>query len=206
MLYSSSTMNWWIAFVEWLTEVQPYSSWDQCQRFSPSQISNMQRAGFEPAENLISDFVEVSCTVLIITMPRRLICSPKYGFNQQNEMSYKQVVELHNLYLVAYLYYLKIISWYKSWDFDSKFKYQVNVKKEKVLSFLNSIIWTWQPNCNTSFLFCCFYLFFFYNLIDSKYQSKYFVKIHEHEHNLAEHEHGLVAGGSFIFCLHVRKL
>ena len=34
------------------------SSWDHCQRSSPSQIFDMLRAGFEPVQNLISGFVE----------------------------------------------------------------------------------------------------------------------------------------------------
>ena len=34
------------------------SSQDQCQRSSPSRISDTQRAGFEPVQNLSSGFVE----------------------------------------------------------------------------------------------------------------------------------------------------
>ena len=34
------------------------SSWDHCQRYSPSQISDMLQAGFEPAQNLSSGLVE----------------------------------------------------------------------------------------------------------------------------------------------------
>ena len=33
-------------------------SWDHCQSSSPSQISDTQQAGFEPAQNLDSGFVE----------------------------------------------------------------------------------------------------------------------------------------------------
>ena len=46
------------------------SSWDYCQRSSPSRISNMPRAGFEPAQNLSSGLVEWSCAVVITTTPR----------------------------------------------------------------------------------------------------------------------------------------
>ena len=46
------------------------SSWDHCQRSSPSQISDTLRAGFEPAQNLISGLVEWSCAVVITTTPR----------------------------------------------------------------------------------------------------------------------------------------
>ena len=41
------------------------------KRFSPSQISETQRAGFEPTQNLSSYFAEGSCTVAITTTPRR---------------------------------------------------------------------------------------------------------------------------------------
>ena len=34
------------------------SSRNQCQRFSPSRISDTPQAGFEPAQNLSSSFVE----------------------------------------------------------------------------------------------------------------------------------------------------
>ena len=45
------------------------SSWDHCQRLSPSQISDMLRAGFEPAQNLSSDFIWWSCAVVLTTIP-----------------------------------------------------------------------------------------------------------------------------------------
>ena len=44
-----------------MVDQQNYStitSWDHCQRSSLSRISDMPRAGFEPAQNLISGFVE----------------------------------------------------------------------------------------------------------------------------------------------------
>ena len=47
------------------------SSRDHCQRSSPSQISDTLRAGFEPAQNLSSGFIERSCAVVINTTPRR---------------------------------------------------------------------------------------------------------------------------------------
>ena len=49
------------------------SSRNQCQRFSPSRISDTPQAGFEPAQNLSSSFVEWRCAVVIITRPRRSI-------------------------------------------------------------------------------------------------------------------------------------
>ena len=50
------------------------SSRDHCQRSSPSRISDTPRAGFEPAQNLSSGFVEWSCAVVITTTPRRHRC------------------------------------------------------------------------------------------------------------------------------------
>ena len=66
------------------------SSWDHCQRSSPSRISDMLQAGFEPAQNSSSCLVEWSCAAVIMTTPwhhlhnylQRLL--PKYiGRHQQ---------------------------------------------------------------------------------------------------------------------------
>ena len=46
---------------EWLTDerrLRLISSRDHCQGFSPLLIFDMPRAGFEPAQNLSSDFAE----------------------------------------------------------------------------------------------------------------------------------------------------
>ena len=40
-----------------------------CQRSSPSRISYTPWAGFEPAQNLSSGFVELTCAVAITTIP-----------------------------------------------------------------------------------------------------------------------------------------
>ena len=45
------------------------SSWNHRQRFSPSQISETLRTGFETAQNLCSGFVEGSYAVKITTTP-----------------------------------------------------------------------------------------------------------------------------------------
>ena len=48
-----------MVFGEWLTDERRLcliSSRDYCLRLSPSQISDTPRAGFEPAQNLSSDF------------------------------------------------------------------------------------------------------------------------------------------------------
>ena len=47
------------------------SSRGYCQRSSPSRISDMPRAGDEPAQNLSSGSVEWSCAVVITTTPWR---------------------------------------------------------------------------------------------------------------------------------------
>ena len=49
------------AVSEWLTDerrLRLIFSRDHCQRFSPSQVSKTLQAGFEPAQNLTSDFVK----------------------------------------------------------------------------------------------------------------------------------------------------
>ena len=64
---------WWSVFAEWLTDerrLRFISSRDHCQRFAPSQFSDTPQAGFEPARNLSSDFVERSCPVVITTKSR----------------------------------------------------------------------------------------------------------------------------------------
>ena len=48
------------------------SSQDHCQRSSPSRIPDMQRAGFEPAQNLSSGLVELSCAVVIMATVNKL--------------------------------------------------------------------------------------------------------------------------------------
>ena len=63
---------WWIVSVVWLPDercLRLTSSQDHCQRFSPSHISDNPPAGFEPAQNLSSDFVEWSCAVVITATP-----------------------------------------------------------------------------------------------------------------------------------------
>ena len=44
---------------------------DHCQRFSPLQITDTSRAGFEPALNLRLGFVGWGCSVVITTKPQR---------------------------------------------------------------------------------------------------------------------------------------
>ena len=51
---------------------------DHCQRPSPSQISDMWRAGFEPAQNLSLDLVKWSCAVVITTTPQWFLVLIKF--------------------------------------------------------------------------------------------------------------------------------
>ena len=51
-------MNCFCGMVDQRKTLGFISSRDHCQRFSPSQISDTPQAGFEPAQNLSSHFVE----------------------------------------------------------------------------------------------------------------------------------------------------
>ena len=62
-------MNCFCGMVDQRKTLGFISSRDHCQRFSPSQISDTPQAGFEPAQNLSSHFVEWSCAVVITTIP-----------------------------------------------------------------------------------------------------------------------------------------
>ena len=46
------------------------TSWNNCHTFSPSQVSNTPRGGFEPAQNLRSGFTDWSWPEEITTAPR----------------------------------------------------------------------------------------------------------------------------------------
>ena len=54
---------WWTVFVVWLT------SRNCCQRSWLLQIFGTTEVGFEPAQNISSNFVEWSCAILITTRP-----------------------------------------------------------------------------------------------------------------------------------------
>ena len=62
-------MNCFCGMVDRRKAFSVISSRDHFQRFSPSRISDMPRAGLEPAQNLSSGFVEWSFTVVITTTP-----------------------------------------------------------------------------------------------------------------------------------------
>ena len=63
-------MNCFCGMVDRRKAFSLISSRDHCQRSSPSRISDTPRAGFEPAQNLSSDFVEWSCAVVRTATPR----------------------------------------------------------------------------------------------------------------------------------------
>ena len=63
-------MNCFCGMVDQRKAFSLISSWDHCQRFLTLRISDMPQAGFEPAQNLSSGFVEWSCAVVVTTTPR----------------------------------------------------------------------------------------------------------------------------------------
>ena len=64
-------MNCFCGMVDRRKTFNLISSRDHCQRSSSSWISYMPWAGFEPAQNLSSGFVERNCLVVITIAPRR---------------------------------------------------------------------------------------------------------------------------------------
>ena len=64
------TMNYFCGMADRRKAFSLISSQNHCQRFSPSQISDTPLAGFEPAQNLSSGFVERSYAVVITTAPQ----------------------------------------------------------------------------------------------------------------------------------------
>ena len=58
MMMKMMVMNCFSGMVDQQKAFSLISSWDHCQRSSPSQISDTPQAGFEPAQNLSSGLVE----------------------------------------------------------------------------------------------------------------------------------------------------
>ena len=69
MMMLMMMMNCFCGMIDWSKVFSLISSWDHCQRSSPSRISDMPRAEFEPAQNLSSGLVEWSFTVVTTTTP-----------------------------------------------------------------------------------------------------------------------------------------
>ena len=57
------------------------SSWDHCQRFSPLQISNTPREGFEPAQNPNYEFFDGSCAEVLASTARRFSKDASQGLH-----------------------------------------------------------------------------------------------------------------------------
>ena len=64
-------LNYFCSMVDRRKAVSLISTQDHCQRSSTSRISHTLQARFEPAQNLSSDLIELSCAVVITTSPRR---------------------------------------------------------------------------------------------------------------------------------------
>ena len=71
MMMMMMMMNCFCGLVDRRKAFSLTSSRDHSQISSPSRISDTPRAGFGPAQNLGSGFVEWSCAVVITTTPRR---------------------------------------------------------------------------------------------------------------------------------------
>ena len=69
MMMKMMVMNCFSGMVDQRKAFSLISSWDHCQRSSPSQISDTPQAGFEPAQNLSSGLVEWNCAAVITTTP-----------------------------------------------------------------------------------------------------------------------------------------
>ena len=82
------------------------SSRGHCQRSSPLRISDAPQAGFEPAQNLSSGFVEWSCAVVITTTPgarhHATTSRKKYSWNKQ----ITRYVSSHDIFLIFTLFAL----------------------------------------------------------------------------------------------------
>ena len=65
MMMMMMLMNCFCGMVHQQKAFSLISSQEHCQRSSPSWISDMPQAGFEPAQNLKAGLVEWSCAVVI---------------------------------------------------------------------------------------------------------------------------------------------
>ena len=64
-------INCFCGMVHRRKEFSLISRWDQCQRSSPSRISDTPRARSKPMQNLSSGLVDWSCAVVVTTTPPR---------------------------------------------------------------------------------------------------------------------------------------
>ena len=88
-------INWFCGMVDRRKTYSLISKKDDCQRSSPSRISDTPRAGFEPAQNLSSSFLEWSCTIVITTTPWRNIAT--FNVNTAPDVAHSATCNLNVL-------------------------------------------------------------------------------------------------------------
>ena len=70
LMMMMTMINCFSGMVDRRKAINLISTRDHRQKFSPSKVSDMLQVGFEPAQNLRSVFVELSCAVALTTTPQ----------------------------------------------------------------------------------------------------------------------------------------
>ena len=108
MMMMLMRINFFCGMVDQRKTFRLICSWDHCQRSSPSRISNMPQAGFEPVQSLSSGLAEWSCAVLITTTPQCISFEFFYFIkNHKISLSYEWFSVLNDILLPK----LVISSW-----------------------------------------------------------------------------------------------
>ena len=94
-------MNCFCGMVDRQKAFSLISSWDHCQRSSPSRISDMPWAGSEPAQNLSSGLVEWSCAVVLV------YATLVPHFNEHVLVSERDMALIKSIYNIRYNYIFK---------------------------------------------------------------------------------------------------
>ena len=105
MMMMMMMMNCFCGMVDRWKAFSFISSRDHCQRSSPSWISDMPWAGFEPAQNLSSGLVEWSCVVVITTTPRCHWCDSLFRFDFIGKKGHNV---FPNFFVISYKFYIKV--------------------------------------------------------------------------------------------------
>ena len=142
MMMMMMMMNCFGGMVDRQKVLSLISSGDLCQRSSPSRISAMPQARFEPAQNLSSGLVEKSCAVAITAAPwcHKCRCISKWldikGGHQRC-----QVVRCYGASMMSVLfrYQLKRLWHVLSWS--ASFRYQL-IRRYDVSNW--SVYFTYQ--------------------------------------------------------------
>ena len=121
---------------------------DLFQRSSPSRISSMPLAGFEPAQNLSSGLVEWCWAVVITTTPHHnfSVCFSKYMFEVKNyKKNSKKQRKLKKMFPPANVCF-------PMWSTEWKCK---QISKKKTFFWRKFPLWKclWVPH--RSFIFYC---------------------------------------------------